>query len=512
MSNNFILMSKLRQILNLYSQRYSKLYIAQTVGVSRNTVREYVSAFKLLNRPFEELHALSEKELDELFKRQHTVANEAVVNVLYAFFPEAEKKLIHRGTTTNDLWLEYHSRYPEGLRRTAFYAHYRAYKRRQAPSMHIEHKAGDKMFIDFAGQTHPYLDADTGEVKQAQVFAAVLGASRLTYYEAVESQSTDDLILCCIHALEYFGGAPMAIVPDNLKAAVIKAHRYSPQLNANFEAFAKHYGMSVVPARVYKPKDKALVENAVKLSYQRILKNLGDDLVTLDELNGRIRTLTETFNTANFSGRDYSRRSLFEEAERSALQPLPFLAYEMRKQLRLTVFKTGHILLHCDRHYYSVPYHFIGKKVKVLYSKTAVEIFFKYDKIAGHKRTRSPYNYTTNPDHLASHHKAILDWNPEKFLSQARGIHADVEMYLQRIFEKKQHPEHAYRSCAGILSLARRKGKDRLIQACRKGLHVSRYSYKFIDDLLLGGKEKLGNDAEEQSPMPVHDNIRGNYQ
>ena len=505
-------MSKLRQILNLYSQGKSKLYIAQTVDVSRNTVKDYLRTLQGLEQSTGELLSLSDNELDQKFKRQHVIKNEDQIKQLYDFFPQAEKKLIGVGVTIQDLWLDYTSRYPKGFGKAAFYGHYATYRRRQAPSLHIEHKAGDKMFIDFAGETYAYVDTDTGEEKRAQIFAAVLGASRLTYFQAVESQSTEDLILCCIQALEYFGGAPQAIVPDNLKAAVVKAHRYSPQLNANFESFARHYGMSVVPARAYKPKDKALVENAVKLSYQRILKKLGRDVVPLEELNKRIQTLTETFNNTNFSGRDYSRRSFFEEGERKALQPLPPLRYELRRQVRLTVFKTGHILLNPDKHYYSVPFQYISKKVKVLYSKTLVEIFFKYEKIAEHRRIRSPFNYSTNPDHLASHHKAILEWNPEKFLSQARAIHVEVEMYLQKIFEKKLHPEHAYRSCAGILSFGRRKGHENLVRACRKGLHVGRYSYRFIEDMLVGGKEKLGNDPEDPGQMPNHDNIRGDYE
>lgn len=158
-----------------------------------------------------------------------------------------------------------------------------------------------------------------------------------------------------------------------------------------------------------------------------------------------------------------------------------------------------------------MPYQYIGKKVKVLYSKTLVEIFYKYEKIAGHTRIKSRFNYTTEPDHLASQHKAVLEWNPDKFLSAAKAIHTDVEFYLQKIFEKKLHPEHAYRTCAGILSFARRKGHDPLIRACRKGIHVDRYSFKFIEELLIGGKEKLGNEPEEPGDMPEHDNIRGDY-
>lgn len=306
-------MSKLRQIINLYNQNHSKLYIAKTVGASRNTVRDYIQAFEAMDKPFEEVNALSDKELAELFKRRHQVQNEQQLKALYTYFPLAEKRLARRGTTIYDLWEDYSKEHPGDFGKTAFYSHYNTYKRRQAPSMHIEHKAGDKMFIDFAGETYPYLVQDTGQEKRAQIFAAVLGASRLTWFEAVESQTTDDLILCCIHALEYFEGAPLAIVPDNLKAAVIKAHRYSPQLNQNFEGFAKHYNMSVLPARAYKPKDKALVENAVKLSYQRVLKHLGNDVVPLDELNHRIRELTEAYNNAQLTGRPYSRRQLLKK-------------------------------------------------------------------------------------------------------------------------------------------------------------------------------------------------------
>lgn len=506
-------MSKLRQILKMHSQGKSKLFITETVGVSRNTVKNYVRLFEGLDKNLDDLNALSDKELDDLFKRQHTVRHQQELKELYSYYPVAEKRLSRRGTTIHDLWLDYEKQHPQGLGKTAFYTHYSLYKRRQAPSMHIEHKAGEKMFIDYAGETYPYLDTDTGEVMHAQIFAAVLGASRLTYFEAIESQTTDDLILCCMHALEYFGGAPLAIVPDNLKAAVIKSSRYSPQLNQNFELFAKHYSMSVIPARAYKPKDKALVENAVKLSYQRILKNLGNDVVSLGVVNDRIRELTEDYNNVNFSGRDYSRRSFFEESERAALQSLPPLAYELRKSVSLTVFKTGHIFFNPDKHYYSVPYHYIGKKVKVLYSKSQVEIFYKYESIALHKRAKSKFNYTTEPDHLASQHKAIMDWNPEKFLSQARAIHADVELYLQGIFEKKGHPEHAYRSCAGILSFARRKGNNALIKACATGLKVDGISYKFIEHMLLGGLETLNDDDEnDEGNMPSHDKIRGLYE
>lgn len=510
MSNNFIHMNKLKQILKMYSQSMSKLSISETTGVSRNTVKAYIRAFETLDKSFEELDTLSDSALNELFKRQSKIRHETEVKELYEFFPAAEKKLARRGTTVFDLCKEYIITYPEGLGRTAFYRHYEMYKKRVNPSMHMEHKAGDKMFIDFAGETYPYVETDTGEIKQAQFFLSILGASQLTYIEAIESQQVDDLIICSIHSLEYFGGAPLAIVPDNLKSAVTKSSRYEPRINENFEAFAKHYGMSVVPARAYKPKDKALVENAVKLSYQRILKNLGNDILPLGELNAKVRILLEDHNNALLTHRDYSRRQQFEEIEKSALQPLPLLSYELRKQVKVTVLKTGHVMFNPDKHYYSVPYSYIGKKVKVLYSKSFIEIFYKYDKIAEHHRTKSRYNYTTVADHMASRHKVILEWTPEKFLKEAAEIHPDVEYYIAQVLQKKSHPEQAYRSCNGILSFARRKGKEVLIAACQRAHYLSRYNFNTIESLILGGFDKLDWDQEELPLMPQHENIRGN--
>jgi transposase len=512
MSNNFIHMNKLRQILKMYSQGLSKLSISDTIGTSRNTVKSYIKTFEKLGKTFEELNALSDADLNSLFKRQVTVRQEEELKELFDFFPTAEKKLARRGVSVFDLCKEYIITYPEGLGRTAFYRHYATYKKRVSPSMHIDHKAGDKIFIDFAGETYPYADAVTGEVKQAQIFLSILGASQLTYIEAIESQQVDDLIICCIHSLEYFGGAPLAIVPDNLKSAVTKSHRYEPRINENFDCFARHYGMAVVPARAYKPKDKALVENAVKISYQRVLKNLGNDIIPLAELNVRMRLLLEEHNNTPLTNRDYSRRERFEELERSALQALPLLPYELRKQVKVTVLKTGHIMLNVDKHYYSAPYTYIGKKVKVLYSKSYIEIFHKYEKIAEHHRLKGKGSYTTIADHMATSHKVIMEWTPEKFMKEAAGIHPDVEFYIAQVLLKKSHPEQAYRSCNGILSYAKRKGNDVLISACQHAHYLGRYSFKAIENIILGGLDKLEWKEDASPAMPNHENIRGeNY-
>jgi transposase len=371
------------------------------------------------------------------------------------------------------------------------------------------HKAGEKMFVDYAGKKLEVVDPQTGEITSVEVFVAILGASQLTYVEAVESQDMEDFIKCCENALHFFGGAPIAIVPDNLKSAVSKTSRYEPHLNDNFAAFAEHYGMAVLPARVYKPKDKSLVEGAVKLTYNRIYTNLhGKVFTTIAILNEVIWGHLENHNLTNFHNRNYSRMDQFNEMEKQALLPLHPYRFEMRQSARVTVMKNGHVCLHSDKHYYSVHYKYIGKKVRLFYSKSQIEIYFNYELIATHDRVKSPHNYTTDTSHMATFNLHIADWNPERFLSEARKIHDDVAMYIQQVLIKKSHPEQGYKSCQGILSFAKRVGKDRLIKACQRAHLYGVYNYKIVETILKRNLDQHEMD-DKTAPMPKHDNIRG---
>lgn len=292
MANNPIHMSKLRQVIKLHCQGQSKLQISATTSLSRNTVKKYIRVFSGLKTTWEQINQLPDKELDELFCKEPEAIIDDRLLPLHDFLKLHEKRLRQRGVTLLRLWEEYHAQYPEGFSRTSFYDHYNLWKKRVHPSMHMAHKPGDKVFVDYTGEKLQVVDPDSGEVKTMEVFVAILGASQLTYVEAVESQRVEDFISCCENALHYFGGSPNAIVPDNLKSAVIKSNRYEPKLNENFEAFADYYGMAVLPARAYKPKDKALVEGAVKITYIRIFASLPDKLATsLEELNTRISAL-----------------------------------------------------------------------------------------------------------------------------------------------------------------------------------------------------------------------------
>jgi transposase len=295
-----------------------------------------------------------------------------------------------------------------------------------------------------------------------------------------------------------------------LKSAVTKSSKYEPVLNETFADFAEHYGTTILPARAYRPRDKALVENAVRISYSRIYARVRDKAYcSLEELNVAIRAALEDHNNALLKGRDYSRRQQFEEIERSALMPLPPLRYEMKQHLFATVMKNGHVSLGPDKHYYSVPYRFIGRKVKLLYSRHSVEVYYNYERIALHKRTKSAYHYTTDKDHLASTHRFVSDWSPERFISWAESIHEDVKLYILKVLDRRQHPEQAYKSCIGILGFARKAGNERLVKACQRALGYGIYNYKTIQNILERGLDSDEPGESDQSQMPSHDNIRG---
>jgi transposase len=488
--------------------------IAAQTGISRNTLKKYLKEFEGSKLTYDEISVLSDKDLEDLFINPEDNPLNDKLQRLFSLFPTMDKALKKKGVTQYLLWEEYKRNHPDGLGRSRFNYYFSQWKDQVNPTMHMEHKAGDKLYVDFAGEKLSIIDKDTGEVQQVEVFLAILGASQLTYVEAVMTQQKEDFVAACEGALHYCGGVPAAIVPDNLKSAVIKSSKYEPTINETFADFAEHYGTTILPARAYRPRDKALVENAVRISYTRIYARIrGNNYYSLEELNAAIRAVLEDHNNTLLKGRNYTRRQQYEEIERSALMPLPPLKYELKKQYSGTVGKNGHVGLGPDKHYYSVPYRFIGKKVKLLYSRHSVEIYYSYERIALHNRTKSAYHYTTDKDHLASTHRFVSDWTPERFISWAEGIHEDVRLYILKILDRKQHPEQAYKSCVGILSFTNKVGKERLIKACQRALGYGLYNYKTIQNILDKGLDKQDEPTEgDQLQMPFHDNIRGeNY-
>lgn len=516
MANKTISMSKIRQILRLHSQGNSKLAIYRITGVSRNTLKKYLLDYDKLNLDIDEIKKLTDHDLDELFStfksQQQKFTPKAIV--LLDLFPEIDKQLKRKGITRQYLWEQYRNQYPDGLSLSQFSYYYALWKQQVNPLMHMDHKAGDKLYVDYAGEKLHIVDPLTGEQKPVEVFVAILGCSQLTYVEASYSQQKEDLIASCERTLHFIGGVPNALVTDNLKSAVTKSSKYEPIINEDFADFADHYSISVLPTRAYKPRDKSLVEGAVKIIYTRIYARVRAKIYhSLDELNSAILIALEEHNNKLLKGRHYSRRQQFDEVERPTLNPLAMLKYEFKQQLFATVMKNGHVCLSQDKHYYSVPHQHIGKKVKLLYSSQSVEIYYNYERIACHQRLKSPYNYTTEKDHMASTHRFVSDWSPERFLSWAASIDETVRQYIYYILNKKQHVEQAYKSCVGILSMAKKYGNTRFINACKRAIEYDMYSYKAIDTILKRGLDQQDEETQVILPlMPEHENIRGeNY-
>lgn len=375
--------------------------------------------------------------------------------------------------------------------------------------MHLEHVPGEKFFVDFTGKKLAIVDRESGEVRPMEVYVSVLGYSGLTYVEAVPSQQQDGVAIATENALYYYRGVPRAMVPDNVKAIVHKADKYEPLINERFLDFANHYNLAVLPARPRRPRDKALVENAVRLVYSRIFAPLHDrTFFSLRELNEAIWTLLEQYNNAPMQKQSCSRWEKFIREEAPHLQPLPQSRYQLKQYKTAKVMKNCHVQL--EKHYYSVPYRYIGKQVRLIYTPNEVRIFCTGDQVAWHLRSEKPFGYTTQAEHLPSSHRFVSEWSAEKFISWAGRIDPDVKAYIETLLERKRYPEQAYRACLGILSLEKKVGRQRLVASVKRAAHYGIYHYTAIKKIIEGGLDRLFEEQQTPAPtLPFHANIRG---
>jgi len=367
------------------------------------------------------------------------------------------------------LWQEYRQAHPEGYRYSWFCERYQQWRRHLDVVLRQEHKAGEKRFVDWAGATIPVYDAATGEAWPAWLFVSVLGASSYTYAEATCEQQLEAWIRAHIHALEFFGGVPKLVVPDNTRTAVTRACRYDPDLNPTYQELAVHYGMGVVPARPYKPRDKAKAENAVQVVEPWIVAALRNrTFFRLQELNQAIRELLARLNERAFRKRDGSRASLFRSLEKPVLAPLPAERFDMSQWSRATVNIDYHIAF--DGNFYSVPYTLVQQVVEVRSTPTTVEIFHKGQRVASHLRGRGRGHTITNGEHRPKSHQAHLEWPPSRMVNWARSIGPHTAQFFQRILNDKPHPEMGYRSCLGIIRLAQQYSAPRMEAAAERAL------------------------------------------
>jgi transposase len=511
MAGKTIIMSIIKQILLLRTNGVTLNGIAGAVKISRNTVKKYLRLIEVKQLSFDQLLQMEDEALDGLL-HDPDPQDQKRYESLAALFPQFDKELTRPGVNRWVLWGEYKQQFPDGYHYSRFCDHFKQWKLSQSGTMHMEHEPGDKLYIDFTGKKLQVVDPANGEVNEAEIYIATLGYSQLTYVEAVDSQKKSIYIDSTSNALQFFDGVPMVLVPDNLKSAVTKADKYEAIVNKDFLDFANHYGTSVLPARSNKPRDKALVEKSVAIVYSRIFAPLRNQIFySLASLNKAILDLLDKHNNTPFQLRPQSRRELFEQEERHLLKPLPPEGYRIKTYKEVTVMKSGYVQLYEDKHYYSVPYRFIGCKVKLIYCSKEISVFYSHERIAYHPRAIKKYGYTTTKDHLSSTHQFVSEWNPEKFTSWAGAIAPVVRDYITRILDSSTYPEQAYRSCVGILSYEKKVGRDRLIKAVERASFFGAYNYSIIRRILQHGLDQI-IPAEESDPgqsLPLHDNIRG---
>lgn len=509
MANRRITMRKIRELLRLHEEcRLSNRQIARALNISRPVVRDYLVNFKLSGITYQSTRTMSDDELMGALETGKREMGERYL-ILSERFPSLLKELKRPGVTLELLWQEYKRQYPQGYSYSHFCYQFRMWRSLSSVSMHLEHKAGEKMFVDYTGKKLKIYETSTGKEKEVEVFVAILPASSLTYVEATETQRKENWLKANKNALSYFGGVPGQIVPDCLKSAVTKGNKYEPDINPCYADFARHYGTVIVPARPHNARDKAMVENAVKIVYRRVFAPLRDRLFySLEELNEAIRDLLEKHNNTSFQRIKMSRRELFNEIEKNALKPLPLREYELKEFRRLKVASNYHIEIREDSHYYSVPWQYKGKDVTVIYTASEVEVYHKGLRIALHKRKKER-GYTTLKEHMPCRHRFYAEQSSEDMIAQAKEIGDKTGALVKKIFEAKRCSELSYRISLGIIDLSRRYGAKRVNRASERALEFHSYSYKAVKNILEKGLDSLKEETLLLQSFPSHSNIRG---
>jgi transposase len=416
------------------------------------------------------------------------------------------------GVTLQLLHLEYLEKHPEGYQYTRFCEIYRRWRKKQSPVMRQVHRAGEKLFVDYAGKKPHYVDPATGEIVEVELFVAVLGSSNYTYAEATRTQKSQDWIASHVRAFEFFGGVATLLIPDQLKSGVTRPCRYEPGVQRTYEEMASHYGTVVLPARQGKARDKAKVESGVLVAERWILARLRNEtFFSLDELNARIRELLHELNKRPMRVYKASRRELFEKLERSALKPLPSRAFVHGEWKLARVNIDYHVEV--DGHYYSVPYQLVHETVETRATVQTIEVFHRGARVASHRRSDVRGRHTTNPEHMPSSHRAHAEWTPSRLIRWAENeVGPETARLVEVILADRPHPEQGYRSCLGIMRLAKRYTPERLEAACTRALAVGARSYRHVESILKHGLDRLPwpQLQPEPAPPPVeHENIRG---
>ena len=502
-------MSQIKQLFLMHRQGKGNKTIARQLGISKNTVKAYLSKIQNGELSVDGLLELEEPILESKLFAGNPSYKEGRYGQIKDKLSYYTGELSKTGVTRKLLWQEYKQSYPDGYGYTQFCHHLSQHQLAKNPSMVLQHKAGDKLFIDFAGKKLSYIDKQTGEITECQVFIACLPYSDYSFAMAVHSQSTEDFIYALTCCLKEIGGVPQTLVPDNLKSAIIKANKYEPDVNRVLEDLANHYGTTITPARARKPKDKALVENQVKLIYSRVYAKLRNcQYFDIHSLNKAVSEKIREHNQTRMQQKEYCREEKFLSDEKPALMPLPLQDFEIKHYKELKVAKNNHIYLSADKHYYSVPYAYTGNRVKIIYTRSIVRIYAKGQSIAIHLRNYKKGGYSTDKNHLCSHHQHYLERSPEYYLKKASAKSEVFYQLTKQVFNQEKYPEQLYRTCDGLLSLQRRYTPEDFEKACRIALDVGNYSYGFIRNILNNKMVQIQTEYNDK-PLPVHNNTRG---
>ena len=503
MTQERLTVRKIREILRLKEEAgLSNRAIARTCKISNSTVGEYLRRAQAAELHWPLPEGLSEEELfRKLFPES---GHERTPERALPDWEKIRQELKKKGVTLKLLWIEYRDQYPNGYRYTRFCEYYRKWAEVQSPSGRFPHNGGEEMEVDYAGLTMTMVNPETGETHAAPVFVATLPASNYVYAEVQPSQELCHWINGHVRAFQFFGGLPKILRPDNLKTGVKSPNYYEPDLNPTYQEMAEYYQVAVLPARIYRPKDKPSIENGVQNVERWVLAPLRARTFFSEGEAGRaIQPLLDGLNQRPMVNREKSRRQLFEELDQPELRPLPAAPYEF------AIWKTARVNLDYhvafEKHNYSVPYTLIHQQVEIRASERIVKIFYKGQQVAIHPRSRVTGRFTTCPEHMPSNHRFIVNLNADWLLHQAQAIGPQTTSYMSSLLQSRAFPEQAYRSCLGVLSLARKFPQPLFETACQQLQTAHLWSYRDLKNQL----EFLARQVTSDPPPVIHENIRG---
>jgi transposase len=501
-------MRTLREVLRLRLDRGASVReIAVACNLARSTVCDYVGRAQVAKLAWPLPPALDDDAALErlLFPHEHHPVAQR---------PEPDWAWVHRElrrphVTRMLLWQEYREHDPTGYQYSQFCQRYGQWAKTLPLTMRQEHRAGEKLFVDFSGDGLPIVARRTGAVVIATLFVAVLGASNYTYVEPVLHEDLPTWIGCHIRAFEFLGGVPLVAVPDNLKAGVTRPCFYDPELNPTYADLARHYGVTVLPARPRKPRDKAKVEQSVLLAERWILAALRHrTFFSLEELAAAIVPLRDRLNERPMRKLNVSRRALFETLDRPALQPLPATPYELASFKYVRANIDYHVEF--EAHYYSVPHQLRGEVLEVRATATTIEVLHGGRRVASHVRSYVPHGYTTTPAHMPSAHRAHAEWTPSRLVAWAQTVGPQTAALLTALMTQRPHPEHGYRACLGVMRLRTRYPDERIERACARALARRAVSYRSVEAILKHNLDRVDvTEPPAPAPLPRHANLRG---